>query len=661
MPIPNTPKQLCSLTPITIMLASSIFMLVYSVFEMIEINTVMLEAVEELEHTTKIHSSIYTGITKRSNALFMLIKTADNKSEIEKFSQVIENEKKILLNNQLLCIHNKVTPINKIFIQQAKMLNQYSSIEKQVLDLANDGEEKAALSLYSTRLITHKEATLNQIIKGSNFIRASSTKKIKRISNKVFYGILIYGFLNIILIGFSLYFSIRIFKKYISNNKTLVDSTRLDLLTNLSNRLHLIEEINEQLTKYPHHSFAVAFIDIDYFKSINDIYGHTLADSLLVDFGKKLKSQLKGFDYCLSRFGGDEFVLLLKNTNKHTIDTIMSDITKAVNTTYYLKEGKEIWLSSSIGVSLYPDDATSIEMLLHNSDLAMYQAKKEGRSCYRLFSNKLKSAIQAENDISLRLQTSLSNKENVLLVYQPLLNTQLHNVTDCEALLRWNDPTLGEIDPDRFISIAEKTNLIKAVNYFVIDEACNQQVQWLKKSKKTIRININLAGNQKIFTASLKRLIENIQKLNLSPSLFGIEITEHSLFEINPDTVNLLKTIHKMGIKISVDDFGTGYSSLLYLSKLPLTTLKIDKEFISNICNKEKDDTIILSIIKLGQALGLDIVAEGVETYRQYEYLKANSCNVIQGYLFSKPVDANQLEHIVDTTLLKNKPNMLIA
>ena len=179
MPIPNTPKQLCSLTPITIMLASSIFMLVYSVFEMIEINTVMLETVEELEHTTKIHSSIYTGITKRSNALFMLIKTADNKSEIEKFSQVIENEKKILLNNQLLCIHNKGTPINKIFIQQAKMLNQYSSIEKQVLDLANDGEEKAALSLYSTRLITHKEATLNQIIKGSNFIRASSTKKIK--------------------------------------------------------------------------------------------------------------------------------------------------------------------------------------------------------------------------------------------------------------------------------------------------------------------------------------------------------------------------------------------------------------------------------------------------------------------------------------------------
>ncbi len=661
MPTPNTQKQFFSLAPITIMLACSVFMLVYSVFQMLEINTVMFEAVEELEHTTKIHSSIYKGITKRSNALFMLIETAENKSEAKKFVQTIENEKKTLLNDQLLCVHNKVTPINKIFVQQANMLDLYSSLEKEVLDLAIQGKKESALSLYSTRLLAHKEATLNQIIKGSNFIRANSNKKIKAISDKIFYRILFYGFFNILLIGFSLYFSVQIFKKYISNNKRLVNSTRVDLLTNLSNRLHLLEEINEQLTKYPHHSFAVAFIDIDYFKSINDIYGHTLADSLLIDFGEKLSSQLKGLDYCLARFGGDEFVLLLKNINKHTIDTIMSDITKTVNTTYHPKDGKEIWLSSSIGVSLYPDDATSIEMLLHNSDLAMYQAKQDGRSCYRLFSSKLKSAIQAENDISLRLQTSLSNKENIFLVYQPLLNTKLHNVTDCEALLRWHDPKLGEIGPDRFISIAEKTNLIKAVNYFVIDEVCNQQVKWRKEGKKTIRVNINVAGNQKIFTASLKRLVNNIQKLKLAPSLFGIEITEHSLFEITPETVKLLKTVNNMGIKISVDDFGTGYSSLLYLSKLPLTTLKIDKEFITNICNKEKDDTIILSIIKLGQALGLDIVAEGVETQRQYEYLKAHSCNVIQGYLFSKPVCANQLEYIDSSTFLKNKPNILIA
>lgn len=648
------PKQIFSLTPIAIMLASSIFMLIYSVFGMMEINSTMLKAIEEHDHTTGVHSSIYTGITKRSNALFMLIKTSDNKAEVAEFISVIEKEKSILLKNQLSCIHNKKQPINAIFAVQAKMLLTYAVIEKQIISLVNQEERESAFSLYQTRLISQKETTLNQILIGNNFIQKTSNRKIKNIGNKVFYGIISYGILNIILIGFSLFFSIRLFKKYILKNKALIDSTKLDLLTNLSNRLHLLEEINEQLTKYPRSTFAVAFIDIDYFKSINDIYGHTLADSLLVEFSKKLMAQLEGTEHCLSRFGGDEFVLLLKNTDKHTINPIIHKISKAINTNYYHKDGREIWLSSSIGVSLYPDDATSIEMLLHNSDLAMYQAKKDGRSCYRLFSNKLRNAIQTENDISQRLHTSLSNKENVFLVYQPLLNNETCNFTECEALLRWDDPKLGIISPSVFIAIAEKTNLIKAVNYYVIDEVCKQQYQWVRNGNKAIRININLAGNQDIFTSSLKRLMANIHRLKLSPALFGIEITERSLFEINPKTINQLKIVNVMGVKISIDDFGTGYSSLLYLSKLPLTTLKIDKEFISNICNEEKDNAIILSIIKLGQSLGLEIVAEGVETPRQYEYLKAHSCNIIQGYLFSKPISPEKLITL-EVPCFKNK------
>jgi len=653
MPASKKSNQLFTLTPIVIMLTSSVFMFVYSVFGMMEINSMMLDAAREQDYTTKIHSSIYSGLTKRSNALYKLINTSFNSPEKKHYLEIIKVEKQVLLDNQSLCIHNKVNPINKMFIQQAKMLEVYASIEKRILDLFKQKNKEAALSLYETDLIAQKEATLNQIMTGNQYIRVSSNKKFKNIRKKVFWGIIVYGLLNLIIIGSSLYFSIRIFKRYISNNKNLVNATKIDSLTNLSNRVHLIEEINDQIINHPNNSFAVAFIDIDYFKSINDIYGHALADNLLIEFGRKLSSQLAGIDHCLSRFGGDEFVLLLKNTDRHTIDKIMQDLTKVINANYYPKNGKEIWLSSSIGVSIYPDDATSIEMLLHNSDLAMYQAKRDGRSCYRLFCNKLKSTIQAENDISLRLQTSLSNKENITLVYQPLLNTQTHTVSDCEALLRWNDPKLGIISPDKFIAIAEKTNLIKTVNYYVIDEVCNQQVKWIKEGRQTIRVNINLAGNQEIFTSSLKRLIRNIEQYKLSPALFGVEITERSLFEINPKTVNQLKIINKMGIKLSIDDFGTGYSSLLYLSKLPITTLKIDKEFISNICNKEKDNAIILSIIKLGQSLGLDIVAEGVETLAQYKYLKMHSCNVIQGYLFSKPVSAYQLEY-VDATLLKN-------
>jgi len=652
MPTSNNTNQLFTLTPIAIMLASSIFILAYSIFGMLEINSLMLEAAKELEHTSKVHNNIYSGLNKRANALFMLINTSSNSSERLKYLKTIQKEKQLLLEQQSLCIHNKVNPINEIFITQAKMLNDYAAIEEQVLNLLKNGSKEKAKFLFTANLTKQKEITLNQIITGIHFVHTDSNEKYKSIRKKVFYGITLYGLLNILIIGSSLFFSLRIFKRDISNNNNLIKSTRVDDLTKLLNRLHLIEEINESITKHPHSPFAVAFIDIDYFKSINDIYGHTLADNLLIEFSKKLSNELKGTEYCLSRFGGDEFVLLLKNTNIHTIDTLMHNLTTAINTNYYPKEGKEIWLSSSIGVSIYPNDATSIEMLLRNSDLAMYQAKQEGRSCYRVFSNKLKSAIQAENDISLRLQTSLSSKENLSLVYQPLLNTKLQSVTDCEALLRWNDPKLGVISPEKFIAIAEKTNLIKAVNYYVIDEACNQQVRWVKQGKKEIRVNINLAGNQEIFTASLKRLMRNIKETNLPPKLFGVEITERSLFEINPSTINQLKIINKMGIKLSIDDFGTGYSSLLYLSKLPLTTLKIDKEFVTNICNKEKDNAIILSIIKLGHSLGLDIIAEGVETLNQYQYLKLHSCDVIQGYLFSKPVTADHLEDI-DSNIFK--------
>lgn len=648
MEFPSPPKkknkQLFRLTPITIMLASSVFMLIYSLLAMMDINAIMLKTVNEQEHTTKVHSSIYAGLTNRSNALFMLIKMASSRGEVKRYLIEIDKEKELLLKNQSICIHNKDLPIDNLFIEQAKMLKVYATIEKEIIDLVIFEERESAFSLYSTRLITHKEATLRQIIKGNTLIRATSAKKIKDIGKKIFLGIALYGFLNIVFIGLSLFFSIRLFQKYNSKNKALIDSTKLDLLTNLSNRLHLIEEIDEEIAEHPDSFLAVAFIDIDYFKSINDMYGHTLADNLLIDFGKKLTSQLDNEDHCLSRFGGDEFVLLIRNTNERAIDTLMSKVSKAINTNYHPQENIEILLTSSIGVSLYPKDATSTEMLLHNSDLAMYQAKKDGRACYRLFSNKLTSDLKLEHEISQRLQTALSNKENIFLLYQPLLNTQLGTVTECEALLRWNDSKLGRVSPDLFIAIAEKTNLIKAVNFYVIDEACKQQQQWVQKGNSKMRININLSGNQEIFTSALKRLKVNIHQLGLSPSLFGIEITERSLFEINPETVKQLQQINEMGIKISVDDFGTGYSSLLYLAKLPLTTLKIDKEFISNICNQEKDNAIVLSIIRLGQSLNLEIVAEGVETHKQSEYLKAHSCNIIQGYYFSKPILADEIE-----------------
>ena len=660
MYITKKQRQLFSLTPVIIMLASSLFMLIYSVWSMLDINNIMVNASKEQEHISKIHSSIYTGLTKRSKALFKLINSSEQSSSLQQYLNTINEERNRLKENQHLCIHNKVKPIDEHFVKQGRMLKAYYTLEQKAVDLVMQNKKNEAFKLFSTQLLEQREATLNHIIKSNNFLRREAQKKISSITQKVYNGIIFYSLLNLVLIGFSLYFSVRLIKNYISNNKELIDSTKIDLLTNLYNRHHFLAEINEQITKHPRSLLAVAFIDIDYFKSINDRYGHVLADKLLIDFSRKLSSLLVNVDHCLSRFGGDEFVLLVKNMDKHEIKELMENILNAVNSNYYPQHDKEIWLSSSIGVSLYPDDATSIEMLLHNSDLAMYQAKTDGRGCYRLFSNELRNTIQAENDISQHLQTSLSKKENLYLLYQPLLNTQHWKISECEALLRWDDPKLGSIPPDTFIAVAEKTNLIRMVNYFVIDTVCEQQVQWRKEGSNPIRININLSGNQEIFITSLKRLMDHIERLDLSPSLFGIEITERSLFEINDNTIAQLQYVYQKGVKISIDDFGTGYSSLLYLSKLPLTTLKIDKEFISNICNKEKDNAIILSIIKLGQSLNLEIVAEGVETKNQCNYLKQNACTIIQGYLFSKPVRADELKDL-SITAVEDEPQLLTA
>lgn len=660
MSIRKNHRQLFSLTPIIIMLVSSLFVLTYSVWGMLDINSIILQVSKEQEHINKVHTNIYMSITERSKELSNLLNQSNAQSELQYYLDKINNERKMLIDSQKICIHNKVQPIDEHFVAQAKRLRKYFKIEQHVIDLIKQGNLEAANMLFATKLLKQRKATLDQIVLGNSFIRQKAQTKLTNINNKIFISTILYSIVNLFIIGFCLYYSVGLYKKYILNNKELIDSTKLDLLTNLSNRHHFLEEINDQITKHPRSSFAVAFIDIDYFKSVNDRYGHNLADKLLVEFSHRLSNQLVGYDHCLSRFGGDEFVLLVKDTNRSKITELISKISKAVNSNFSPQDGKEIWLSSSIGVSMYPEDATTVEMLLHNSDLAMYQAKKDGRACYRMFSNELKSIMQIENDISQHLQTSLSRKQNMFLLYQPLLNTELCNVTECEALLRWDDPKLGMISPDTFISIAEKTNLIKAVNYFVIDEVCKQQRKWKKEGGNPIRININLAGNQNIFISSLKRLMENIKQMNLSPSLFGIEITERSLFEINENTIDQLQYLYNQGVKISIDDFGTGYSSLLYLSKLPLTTLKIDKEFISNICNKGKDNTIILSIIKLGQSLDLDIVAEGVETRHQCNYLKKHACTVIQGYLFSKPISANSLKNI-DVSVCENELQLMTA
>jgi len=323
-------------------------------------------------------------------------------------------------------------------------------------------------------------------------------------------------------------------------------------------------------------------------------------------------------------------------------------LSKNLETSFFIN-GSEIFVSASIGASLYPHDGTDVKTLLKSADIAMYSAKESGRNCYQFFSRETSERMEKEHRISHALHTILKdnnrNKE-LRLMYQPLLNIDKGDMTECEALIRWTNAEGENIPADDFIALAEKSNLIEKINLFVIDEVCKRQNQWQQAGIKNMRININLSGNKTIFDKLLGQFKRNLEDFNLSPALFGIELTERTLYEISQETINELDIVRKQGMKISIDDFGTGYSSLSYLKKLPITTLKIDKEFIAGLPNDKDDYALVKTIIALGHALGLDVVAEGVETKEQLAFLKNHSCNIAQGYYFHRPLEHKQIPHL---------------
>ena len=281
----------------------------------------------------------------------------------------------------------------------------------------------------------------------------------------------------------------------------------------------------------------------------------------------------------------------------------------------------------------------------------MYLAKESGRNTYEFYSDKIRETQRNNDENTQKLSSILKTynpKNSLYIEYQPLLDCSgsysSSSLKECEALLRWKDENGRNISPEEFITLAEKNNLINHVNKFVIDEVCKQQKIWQTHTcLEDIRININLSGSKEIFKELLDGLKRNIEEYDLDPKLFGIEITERTLFDVCETTIAELEKIRDMGMKISIDDFGTGYSSFSYLNKLPITTLKIDKTFIDDLTENEYNQKIVDSIIALGHSLDLKIVAEGVETIEQFKYLKKRKCNSIQGYLFKRPLHSSDI------------------
>ncbi len=532
--------------------------------------------------------------------------------------------------------------------QQHKLSQIYEPMLNQVYNLLIEGKKETATALLTQQTLPRQKAVLDLIKDMADYqhnIESEANLVSKDDNNKVLSSVIIFDIASIII---SIFLTIYILRRQKLHDKELAFLATTDILTELPNRSKLISSIDDHIKVKPIDPFAVIFFDIDYFKSINDNYGHEVGDEILKEFANKITWFIKPQDI-LSRFGGDEFVLLLRSikTEEEAI-TLVTKLSEELDTSITINEN-EIFMSASIGVSLYPQDGGNAKKLLTDADIAMYSAKQMGRNCFQFFSKETSDRLEKEHAVCHALHSVLKNdnRDNQLcLQYQPLLNIKTGDTTECEALLRWKNHEGVNIPADEFIPLAEKTNLIEKLNLFVIDEACKQQSLWQTTKTTDIRININLSGNKIIFTKLLDRFIQNVEFYELDPKLFGIELTERTIHEVSKETIKDLEKMRKKGVKISIDDFGTGYSSLSHLKKLPITTLKIDKEFITGLPEDKADHALVKAIITLGHSLNLDVVAEGVETFEQFEFLKKYSCDIAQGYYYHRPLPGNKISHL---------------
>jgi diguanylate cyclase (GGDEF)-like protein len=419
-----------------------------------------------------------------------------------------------------------------------------------------------------------------------------------------------------------------------------------DALTNLPNRILLMDRIHQEIknAKRNKRSLAIVFIDLDRFKDINDSLGHNIGDILLQEVTKQLKDSIREND-TIARWGGDEFVMIIPGLKyEEDIIPILRNCMQSIERSFQVDRHR-IRVTASMGVSFYPKDGELPDILLKNADSAMYYAKTKGRNTFQFYEYQMGEDAIEKLELVNDLRTAIESN-SIFLQYQPIINLKTGEITGVEALARWNHPERGLISPSKFIPLAEDTGLIHQLGAWVLKEGCQQCADWQKAGLPPISIAINVSAQQLNSPNFLKVLEEVLQKTNLNPKYLNLEITETSLMSNADDLIHLLNHIKEKGISFSIDDFGTGYSSLHYLRVLPVDKLKIDKSFVQD--EPYDNGNIILSIINLARQLNLGVIAEGIETQSQYTFLKKNLCNEAQGYFFSRPVDAEIIAHFLN-------------
>jgi len=426
-----------------------------------------------------------------------------------------------------------------------------------------------------------------------------------------------------------------------------------DSLTDLPNRglfhskaKNLIIDADIEKTK-----IAFVFLDLDRFKNINDALGHSAGDELLKEVAKSLK-EIKLEDEIVSRFGGDEFVILIPNFD--LIDDLNKRIISILNVfqSPFNIDGKELFVTSSIGVSLYPLNGDSLDELIKNADTAMYFAKKSGKNNFKFYTKNMNSKSIKNLGLENKMRQALQDEE-FHLEYQPQISTITHKITSCEALIRWNSPEFGTISPDEFISIAEDSGFIVPITRWILEKVF-YDLKKIIQIDPNIYISINISGYQ-IKHSDLPKMIEEVleqEKIDLKH--IELELTESVLMDDVFKNEKIMSKLKDLNIKLAIDDFGTGYSSLSYLKKFPIDRLKIDRSFIDGITNNEEDKIIVKTIISMAHTLGFKTIGEGVETKQQFDFLKAYKCDEVQGYYFSKPVSIEKIKEYLEENILSN-------
>ncbi|RJG16327.1 bifunctional diguanylate cyclase/phosphodiesterase [Massilia cavernae] len=410
-----------------------------------------------------------------------------------------------------------------------------------------------------------------------------------------------------------------------------------DALTTLPNRLLFHDRLQHALLRAARDSeqLAVLFIDLDRFKNVNDTLGHHVGDELLKQVARALSERLRDGD-TLARLGGDEFIVLLENVDGAFGAGQVAEKLMTMFEQPFIVSDYELFVTSSVGISLYPNDATDLNMLIRNADVAMYQAKARGRNGYQFYA----PSMTGEGVERLRLEAMLRrsiDKNEIFLNFQPQVEIDTGRLVGVEALVRWNSPELGVVPPIRFIPLAEDIGFISQLGKWVLQEACRQMMAWEAQGLAVPKIAVNLSVKQ-FERGSIATMVADVLKeTGLDPHRLQLEVTESVIMNTG-DALAFINDLHAIGVGLAIDDFGTGYSSLAYLKQMPVQTLKIDRSFIKDISTDINDEAITIAIIQLGKSLNLSVIAEGVETEEQADFLLRHGCNLAQGYYYSKPV-----------------------